>query len=110
MDPEEVTFQCDGTPIAETQFGPETGNTPSEAIVTALADVKDVAPTELDPLYETVDGESIDRLFTSRKEEDASPRALGFIVEKWNVVLHGSGSVIVYDAEQDATPVFGASE
>lgn len=110
MDSEEVTFQCEGTPIAEAQFDAETGTTPSEAIITALADVKGVAPTDLDPLNETVDGESIDRLFTSRKEEDISSRVFGFTFEKWNVFLHGSGSVIVYDVEQDDAPICGTSE
>lgn len=38
--------------------------TPSVAVVTAVSTVVGVAPLELDPLYESIDGDALDALFS----------------------------------------------
>lgn len=109
MSTEESGFECEFTPVVEAEFQPEADVKPSEAVITALAEAKDVEPTELDPLYETIDGEALDQLFTSRDGEEATPsRTFRFSVESWNIFIDANGSVVVCDSDQqtEAAPVF----
>lgn len=46
--------------------------TPSNAIVSAIADTEDVDPLEVDPLYDVLDPDALDGLFGSRS--DGTPR------------------------------------
>lgn len=100
---------CECTPIAHTQFGAESGRTPSEAIIDALAEAEGVDPMELDPLYETIDGDALDRLFTPRSESEETPsRTFGFTINSWNVFIQSEGSVVICDPDRltDPAPVF----
>jgi hypothetical protein len=41
-------------------------STPSEAIIMLIASQKDIEPTEMPPLYETIDPEALDTLFQKK--------------------------------------------
>jgi hypothetical protein len=65
---------------------------PSEAVVRAVSAVTDSEPTSLEPLYETVDPEALDRLLRSGTAGmELTVRYLDF-----HVTLGGDGTVAVY--------------
>lgn len=70
-------------------------------IVEALAAVEDVPQTEVDPLYDVVEPESLERLFA---HADARESALStaFSVGKWSVTVHSDGRVLVHECGEAA--------
>jgi len=58
---------------------------PSEAVVEALADAKGVDPLELDPLYDAIDPDALDALFDGaadgRRQGRVEFRTAGYRVE-----------------------------
>lgn len=98
-------MNCECTPVVKTEFGAESGVTPSEAIIMALAEAENVAPTELDPLYDTIDLDALDRLFTTRDgKAEIPPRMCRFAVNNWNIFIHSDGSVVICDSERKTDP------
>ncbi|WP_345779787.1 HalOD1 output domain-containing protein [Halosolutus halophilus] len=95
---------CECTPVGETRFGEERGRPPSLAIVEAVAAVEGVAPTEFDPLYETIDPESIDQLFTDSGNTSTPASFLRLSVAGWNVFVRGDGVIRVCDPDQMTDP------
>ena len=104
----EPSPRCDCTPVVGTRFGGDTGRSPSEAIVEAVAAAEGVAPLELAPLYEEIDLESVDRLFSETTPPSTRPALLQFSVLGWKVYLRGDGALRVCDPTQstDPGPVF----
>lgn len=93
-------MESDRTPVVTTEFDGDDGRTPSEAVIAALAEAEGTAPTELDPLYDAVDGDALDRLF-ARERGGASPSAVRFSVDDWNVVVRDDGTVVIFDSPTD---------
>lgn len=52
----------------------------SEAIVTAVAEREDAAPTEVPPLYDTIDPDALDRLFDGRRPGEVTFEYAGYEV------------------------------
>lgn len=101
-------MNCECTPVVKTEFGAESGKTPSEAVIMALAEAKNVAPTELDPLYDTIDLDALDSLFNGRGGNVETPsRMCRFAVDSWNIFIHSNGSIVICDSERktDSAPV-----
>lgn len=76
---------------------------PSVAVVTALADAEDVDPAELEPLYDRIDLDALDRLFAPR--DDGTPRDAGrvrFRTHGYEVVVTASGRVDLTELDRDA--------
>ncbi|WP_276299945.1 HalOD1 output domain-containing protein [Halorussus lipolyticus] len=61
------------TPAVERRV--DEANTPSQAVVTAIAEALDTDVRELPPLYETVDSDALDTIFGRR--HDGTPRTDG---------------------------------
>jgi len=88
-------------------YEPMTGETVSNTVVRALADSKDVEPTELDVcLYDVVDPDALDRLCESA---DGSHCRIGFTYDDRRVVVDGSGTVHVTTDRDGATATTAAS-
>lgn len=63
---------------------------PSTAVVLAVAEIRDADPSELDPLYDVVDPEALDRLFTNT----SSPvGATQFEYEGFEISIHKGGEL-----------------
>jgi hypothetical protein len=107
MSTEKVTACCECTPVGETQFGEEDGRSASEAVVETIAAVEDVAPNELDPLHNTIDPESLDRLFRDT-ETSTSTKLVQFSVDGWNVFVRNDGAIRVCDTDRhsERAPAF----
>lgn len=103
-----VSLGRESSPVYETQFGGDSGRSPSVAVVEAIAAVEDVDVTELDPLFDDVDPEVLDQLF-GQGDASASTKSLKFTVDNWTVFVRGDGSVRICDPEQsvEAAPTFG---
>lgn len=94
---ETQTGTLEDVPRAETSDGPI-----SQQVVEAIADATGVDPLELPPLYDSVDPDALDSLF-SHDGASASITSLCFEIGDCEVVVRGSGEVVVVrsDAELD---------
>ncbi|WP_407075670.1 HalOD1 output domain-containing protein [Natronococcus wangiae] len=108
---EKLSTCCECTPVGETRFGEKYGRQPPLAIIEAVAAVEGVAPTELDPIYDTIDLESIDQLFTDQDDTSTPPTFLRLSIAGWNVFVRGDGAIRVCDPDQptDPAPAFQKS-
>lgn len=73
----------------------------SETIVTAIADIAAVDVTDLDPLYERVDPDSLNSIF--QPASDDTPRSGGeirFVLSDYEVTVSGNGHIVI-DAPTD---------
>lgn len=66
---------------------------PSLKIVKQVADAKGVAPTELSPLYETIDSGALDTLLESEMEAGEGTRHIRFQYEGYTVVADSDGQI-----------------
>lgn len=76
---------------AEWEHGTE--HTPVYAVVTAVADASGMDIAELPPLYEAIDPEALNDLFTARSEPAVGQ--VSFQYAGYDVVVRGSGVVEV---------------
>ncbi|WP_227380708.1 HalOD1 output domain-containing protein [Haladaptatus halobius] len=68
----------------------------TEQIVTAITDAADTSHRELPPLYEVIDPDALDRLFTPIYEgATRSNVRVRFAYAGYEVVVHSSGDVTV---------------
>lgn len=72
----------------ETCFEWPTDRAPSTAVVTAVAAVEDAAPTDLPPLYESIDPQALDRLVASAAGAELR---LAFEYAGYQVTVHADG-------------------
>lgn len=96
------------TPVVDARYETDDSTCVSGVLVEAIADAKGVSPTEVPPLYETVDLDALSRLF-ERSDGAGDPDALfSFTFEKWNVFVRGDGRIRVCDGTRqvDPEPVF----
>ncbi|MFC6863818.1 HalOD1 output domain-containing protein [Halomicroarcula sp. GCM10025817] len=100
--------RCDCTPVVGTRFGGDAGRSPAEAVVEAVAAAEGVASLELPSLYDEIDLESVDRLFSETTPPSTRPTLLQFSVLGWKVYLRSDGALRVCDPTQstDTGPVF----
>jgi len=68
-------------------------------VVEALADVTDTAPSELDPLYNTVDPEALDRLF---QPDSSDGVRVTFEYGDARVEVRGDGTILVDGTVHDS--------
>jgi len=78
----------------------QSGETPTEGVVEAVSRATDADPTILDPLFERVDPDALDRLFDSGPDESGRTPSgrVAFRFAGCEVVVHDDGRVV-------ATPV-----
>ena len=70
-----------------------TENTPVYAVVSAVAEASGVDMFELPPLYEAINPDALNELFTSRSEPAVGE--VSFQYAGYDVTVHGSGVVRV---------------
>ncbi|HMB50116.1 HalOD1 output domain-containing protein [Natronoarchaeum rubrum] len=66
---------------------------PSEAVVEALADAKGVDPLELEPLYQVIDPDALDALFDGTAGGDRRQGRVEFRTSGYRVEVTASGRV-----------------
>ncbi|PSP84646.1 hypothetical protein BRC83_05260 [Halobacteriales archaeon QS_1_68_17] len=97
--------------MGETRFSGESERSPSVAIIEAVAAAEGVPPGELDPLYETIDPDLMDRLLADRSDPSTPPKLIRFSFAGWNVFVRGDGVIRVCDPDRltDPAPAFQKS-
>lgn len=71
-------------------YDPETPIAPSGTLVIAIADIADVDPLELEPLYETIDPDTVDDFVGSSGLPDVGGH-VEFTFENYDVTVYASG-------------------
>jgi|GEM_PF-272853 len=107
MHSSEMALYRECTPVVDTRYDVETDQTPTEAVIEALAEASGIDPLELPPVYEFVEPDALDSLFVSH-ERPAAEIVLGFAVDHWNVFVRGDGRIRVCDGRKptDPEPIF----
>jgi hypothetical protein len=97
-------------PVVDVRYDPDDKQGLLEVLVEALAEVGDVAATELPPLYETIDVEAITDLFGGTSGS-VGEKLLTFTFENLHVFVHADGRIRICDErkEVDPVPVFETS-
>lgn len=92
------------TPVVDAEYGVKSENSPIEAIVEALAEAVDVDSMDLPPLYDYVDPDALNTLFTRHGEATADTTLLSFQVGAWNVFVRSDGRIRICDSTQPTEP------
>lgn len=87
----ESSYKLTLSVTAEWEHG--TGNTPVYAVISAVADASGMPMTELPPLYDAVDPDALNNLFTARSEPAVSH--VSFQYAGYDIVVRESGVVQV---------------
>ena len=95
-------------PVVEAEYDSKSDSSATEAVIRALADAVGVEPTELPPLFDTVDPDAINALFDPSDRATDGNTLLSFQVDTWNVFIRSDGRIRVCDATQliEPEPVF----
>lgn len=98
MENDQLSLQCECTPVVDGRYDRAEAGAPALAVVRAIADASDVDPTALTPLHEYIDTDALDRLFDESRGNDGPwGRVLGFTVNGWNVFVRDDGRIRVCD-------------
>jgi hypothetical protein len=96
FDPEMQSYIIDRT---------ETGISPSHSVIEGVSEVTAAAPDEMQPLYEVVDSDALDRLFT-RKDAHGTALSDGFVrfrYEGTEVTVYADGRTAVSRLDCDGS-------
>jgi hypothetical protein len=95
--------------VSETSYVREGGRTLTEALVDAVAEAEGVAPSELPPLYGSLDLDALTTLLTNSSEAVDDELLLGVRMDRWNVFVSSDGRIRVCDATDETRslePIF----
>ncbi|WP_226010826.1 HalOD1 output domain-containing protein [Halomicrobium salinisoli] len=90
-------------PAYETEYEADSDQSLAVTISEALATVEGTEPWEIDPLYDVIDFDAVERLFQGDGETQRA-MTLTFGVGEWNVHVHGDGTIEVFEAVRPADP------
>ena len=93
----ERDFSTTPTVLNTAEWGRDGANTPVYTVVSAVAEVTDSDPVDLPPLYDAVDPEALNDLFTARA--DPTVDQVTFRYAGYSIVVRGSGEVQVRPAQ-----------
>ena len=107
----DMTIYRSCTPVVDSRYETDGSQTPSEAIIEAVATAADVEPIELPPLYEFIDLDALDTLFQQHEGASDSEAVLSFRIDNWNVFVRADGRLRICDGTKptEPKPVFATS-
>lgn len=81
-------------------FGWSSGDSPSTALVTAVADLDDESPLSLPPLYHAIDPDALESIFSpSQARGDPLAENVQFEYHGYHVRLTADGQGVIRDAD-----------
>ena len=103
-----ITLYRGCTPVVDAHYQNDGSETPTEAIIHALAKAADIDPLELPPLYEFIDADALNNLFQQHQGAVDSEAVLSFKIDNWNLFVRADGRIRICDGTQptDPQPVF----
>jgi len=102
MGAENLSVNCNCTPVVDAEYRDGDELSPSEVIIDAIAEAAGSEPAEVPTLYEYVDPDAIDALFERHDGSEDAEAVLGFTVDAWNVFVRADGKVRVCDGTHRA--------
>lgn len=105
----ELTLYRSCSLVSEAAYERDGERTLTQALVEAVAEAEGVAPSELPPLYESVDLDALTKLLAKPSESANGELMLGLRMNNWNVFVSSEGRIRVCDAadETGLEPIFG---
>lgn len=97
-----VSFEC--TQVGSANYNADSDRQPAEVIAEVVADAEGVDPTDLSPLYESIEPDALNRLFGQHGRQLNPEKAFCFTHEGWNVFVRGDGQIIVGDPDNLSKP------
>jgi hypothetical protein len=97
------------TVVSETTYVRGGGRTLTQALSDAVAEAEGVAPTELPPLYQSIDLDALTKLLAKPSEAANDELVLGVRMNRWNVFVSSDGHIRVCDATDETSqpePIF----
>ncbi|WP_436346736.1 HalOD1 output domain-containing protein [Natronorubrum sp. FCH18a] len=105
MNQDQLSLQCDCTPVGVHHYDSDSDTSPAVAVIRAIAVVTDTKPGDLAPLYETIDTEALNELFEHHSNAPHSgEQVLAFTADGWNVFVRDDGQIRVCDPTGPDTP------
>ncbi|MFP8951843.1 HalOD1 output domain-containing protein [Natrialbaceae archaeon A-arb3/5] len=98
MQVKKTDFSTESTVLNTVDWNRDGETTPVYAIVSAVAEVEKSDPNELPPLYDVIDPEALNKLFTSRSE--SSVETVSFQYAGYDIVVRGTNEVQVQAASE----------
>lgn len=92
------------TSVHEVTYDQSSNRELVEVLVEALAEVEGVESAELEPLYDAVDIELLERLVYPDASSPLSAGIVGFSAHGWNVFVHADGQINICDPVDGADP------
>lgn len=92
-------FTANSTILTTAEWGRDDENTPVYMVVSAVAEVEGTDPVELPPLYDAINPEALNALFTSRAK--STVERITFQYAGYSIVVRGDGEVRV-QADQES--------
>ena len=108
MESVQLKLYCEGSPVHEARYRPDSEPSPVAAVANAVAAVEGIDPVELPPLYDYVDVEAVNQLMEPDGKGVWQETTVGFTVRNWNVIVRGDGHIKIFetDASTEPTPAF----
>ncbi|WP_339104895.1 HalOD1 output domain-containing protein [Haloterrigena salinisoli] len=89
-------------PVHCAHFDPTVSGQLSSAIVSAVTTVTDRSPMAIDPLWETIDPEALERLLDhAATQGEGTSFGLEFSVAGLDLVVTDAGEIVVYDCASE---------
>lgn len=95
--------------VSETTYVRDGERTLTQALSDAVAEAEGVTPSELPPLYESIDLDALGRLLAKPSEATEDELLMGLRMDRWNVFVSSDGRIRVCDATEETSslePIF----
>lgn len=98
-------------PIVDSRYDAESDHSPVEALIDAIAEAEGVDATALPSLYEVVDTDALNQLFSRCDEAGDAETVLSFQFDPWTVFVRADGRIRVCDSTKptDPEPIFATT-
>ena len=104
MERRSLNVYRDCKPVVDAEYGSESGESPVEIIIEALAEAAGVDPVDLPPLFDFIEPDAVDQLFMEHDGASQTDAILSFRFETWNVFIRADGRIRVCDNTQSTNP------
>ncbi|MFC4451609.1 HalOD1 output domain-containing protein [Halorussus aquaticus] len=101
MDPNETGDDAAEDRTRYVHYDPSSDDRPSEMLVVTVADIADADPLELEPLFETVEPDTLNDFVGTGGLPDVGGH-MSFTYENYDVTVHSSGLLEIESADRDS--------
>lgn len=92
------------TPVVDVQYEAERDDSVTSVVVEAIADAAGTDPVDLPPLFDFIDPDALEQLFSAPAGGPADEATLSFQFDTWNVFVRSDGRILVCDRTRPTEP------